>query len=70
MQNLQDIQNTLQNTNNLQTSIELKKGGNAYFNLNFLQISTTKFQGDTERTMYYGDDAKFWLAVKRYIKKQ
>jgi hypothetical protein len=70
MQNLQDIQNTLQNTNNIQTSIELAKGGNAYLNLNFLQISTTKFDGDSERTMYYNDDTKFWAAVKRYIKKQ
>ena len=70
MKNLQDIKNTLLNTNNIQTSIELKKGGKAYLNLNFLQISTTKFQGDTERTMYYNDSSKFWAAAKRYIKKQ
>ena len=70
MKNLQDIQNTLLNTNNIQTTIELAKGGKAYLNLNFLQISTTKFQGDTERTMYYDDAVKFWAAVKRYIKKQ
>ena len=70
MKTFENIQNILLNTNNIQTSIELKKGGKAYMNHSFLQISTTKFEGDTERTMYYDDSTKFWAAVKRYVKQQ
>ena len=70
MKTFENIQNTLLNTNNIQTSIELKKGGKAYLNHNFLEITTIKFEGDTERTMYYNNSAKFWAAVKRYIKQQ
>ncbi len=70
MKTFENIQNTLLNTNNIQTSIELKKGGKAYLNHNFLEITTIKFEGDTERTMYYDNSVKFWAAVKRYIKQQ
>ena len=69
MKTFQDIQNTLLNTNNLVTSIELKNERKVYFNFEYLMIEKNYYR-EIERTIFYNDSNKFWAAVKRYVKQQ
>ena len=69
MKTFENIQNTLLNTDNLVTSIELKNERKVYFNFQYLMIEKT-FYNHIERTIFYNDKKKYWAAVKRYVKQQ